>query len=120
MKIFYTTDGSILEEKCYEILFPFLESGDRIIIREGGARGADTLAAHFAKENNFELQEYKADWFLGKGAGFLRNIEMVEGKGKDAPADILISFNMGTKGTQHTIDYMKRKYPNKSIFEIKS
>lgn len=36
---------SLLEEKCYEILSPFIEKGDKIIIREGDARGADRLAA---------------------------------------------------------------------------
>ena len=111
---------SLLEEKCYEILSPFIEKGDKIIIVEGGARGADTLAGKFAKENNFELEIYKADWeHLGKKAGFLRNIEMVEGSRFGHIPDILISFNMGTRGTQHTIDYWKSKYPNKPVYEIK-
>lgn len=110
---------SLLEEKCYEILSPFIERGDKIIIREGDARGADRLAAKFAKENNFELQIYKADWST-KAGGLLRNIDMVEGnKPGHKPADILISFNMGTRGTEHTINYMKSKYPNKLIYEIK-
>ncbi len=110
----------LLEEKCYEILSPFIEKGDKIIIVEGGARGADTLAGKFAKENNFELEIYKADWeHLGKKAGLLRNIEMVEGSRFGHKPDILISFNMGTRGTQHTIDYWKSKYPNKPVYEIK-
>ena len=111
---------SLLEGKCYEILSPFIEKGDKIIIVEGGARGADTLAGKFAKENNFELEIYKADWeHLGKKAGLLRNIEMVEGSRFGHKPDILISFNMGTRGTQHTIDYWKSKYPNKPVYEIK-
>lgn len=111
---------SLLEEKCYEILSPYLERGDKIIIVEGGASGADTLAGKFAKENGFELEIYWADWKnLGKKAGLLRNIEMVEGSRFGHKPDIFISFNMGTRGTQHTIDYWKSKYPNKPIFEIK-
>ena len=39
---------SLLEEKCYEILSLYLERGDKIIIVEGGASGADTLAGKFA------------------------------------------------------------------------
>lgn len=113
-------DYSLLEEKCYEILSPFIKKGDKIIIIEGDARGADKLAGKFAKENNFELEIYAADWeHLGKKAGLLRNIEMVEGSRFGHKPDILISFNMGTRGTQHTIDYWKSKYPNKPIFEIK-
>jgi hypothetical protein len=110
---------SLLEEKCYEILSPFIEKGDKIIIVEGDARGADRLAGRFAKENNFELEIYPADWSLGKQAGLLRNIEMVEGSRFGHKPDILISFNMGTRGTQHTIDYWKSKYPNKPVYEIK-
>ena len=110
---------SLLEEKCYEILSPFIEKEDKIIIVEGDARGADKLAGRFAKENNFELEIYPADWSLGKQAGLLRNIEMVEGSRFGHKPDILISFNMGTRGTQHTIDYWKSKYPNKPVYEIK-
>lgn len=110
---------SLLEEKCYEILSPFIEKGDKIIIVEGDARGADKLAGRFAKENNFKLEIYPADWSLGKQAGLLRNIEMVEGSRFGHKPDILISFNMGTRGTQHTIDYWKLKYPNKPVYEIK-
>lgn len=110
---------SLLEETCYKILGLFIERGDKIIIIEGDARGADKLAGKFAKENNFELELYPADWSLGKQAGLLRNIEMVEGSRFGHKPDILISFNMGTRGTQHTIDYWKSKYPNKPVYEIK-
>ena len=103
---------ALLEEKCYEILSPYIEKGDKIVIREGGACGADTLAGRFALENNFDIEIYEADWSkLGKKAGFIRNIEMVEGSRGGQPADILISFNMGTPGTIHTINYMRSKYP---------
>lgn len=87
------TDYNLLEEKCYEILAPYIEKGFNIIIREGSARGADTLAIRFAKENNFELQDYKADWNrFGRGAGFKRNIEMIEGVNGDKKANIQNSF----------------------------
>ena len=70
--------------------------------------------------DNFELEIYQADWkHLGRKAGLLRNIEMVEGSRFGHKPDILISFNMGTRGTQHTIDYWRSKYPNKPVYEIK-
>lgn len=108
----------LLEEKCYEILSPFIERGDNIIIREGEASGADTLAIRFAQENNFQLERYKANWKLGKGAGLLRNIEMVRGKNGD-PANIMIAFNEGTPGTSHAIKYMKENTTNTFVYEIK-
>ena len=114
------SDYCLLERKCYEILSPYIKRGIEIIIREGNARGADKLAERFAKEYGFKLEIFSANWKLyGKKAGFLRNIQMVEGDKENKPADILISFNMGTSGTTHTIKYMRSKYPNKSIFEIK-
>ena len=108
----------LLEEKCYEILEPYLNKNYKIIIREGEASGADTLAVRFALENNFELQRYKADWKLGKGAGLKRNIEMIQGKDGDKPANLLIAFNMGTPGTTHAIKYMRENTVFTTIYEI--
>ena len=49
------------------------------IITEGGARGADLLGKRFAKENNIECKEYKANWDkYGKSAGYKRNAEIKE------------------------------------------
>ena len=49
---------SLLEEKCYEILSPFIEKGDKIIVVEGDARGADKLAGRFAKEQASFLRNH--------------------------------------------------------------
>ena len=111
-------DYALLEEKCYEILGPYFEKGTRIIIRQGTARGADTLAIRFARENNLECQHYKPDWSTKYG-GLQRNIEMIKGKNGDKPADILISFNMGTPGTEHTLRYMRENTVFTSVYEIK-
>ena len=111
---------SLLEKECYRILSKYLENNTNIIIREGNAKGADTLAAKFANENNFELQIYKADWQkLGKRAGLERNIEMIKGKNGDKPANIMIAFNMNTPGTNHAIYYMKQNTVFTSVYEIK-
>ena len=100
-----------LEEKCYQILSPFLEKGYKITIREGEAKGADTLGVKFALDNNFDLQRYFAKWDLnGKRAGYIRNKEMALGKNGDKPADILIAFWDGlSKGTQHMIKIMQEE-----------
>ena len=43
----------------------------------GGARGADTLAERWAKENNIPIKIFKANWDVyGKSAGFIRNADM--------------------------------------------
>lgn len=112
-------DYALLEEKCYEILGPYFEKGTKVIIREGEASGADRLAIKFALENNLDLQRYPANWREGKGAGLKRNIEMIKGKNGDKPADMLISFNMGTPGTEYTLRYMRENTVFTSIYEIK-
>ena len=99
---------SLLEDYCYKILTPYIEKGVRIIIRSGHAKGADILEEKFAKENNFDLEIYEADWFLyGKQAGFIRNAQMAHGKDGDKAADILIAFwDNESKGTNHMIKIM--------------
>lgn len=59
----------------------------RVTVIHGGARGADYLAGIYAKSMNFNVEEYKADWSLGKRAGYIRNQEMV-----DAGADVCLAF----------------------------
>jgi hypothetical protein len=44
---------------------------------------------------------------------------MIKGKNGDKPADMLISFNMGTPGTEHTLRYMRENTVFTSIYEIK-
>ena len=44
------------------------------VIISGGAKGADSLAAKYAKEHDIELIEHKPDWQkYGRGAGMVRN-----------------------------------------------
>jgi len=71
----------------------------------GMARGADSLGERFAKENNFPIKYFPANWNLhGKSAGYIRNEEMAK------YADHLIAFwNGKSKGTKHMID-LANKY----------
>ena len=76
------------------------------VIVEGGARGADTLAKEYAQERGIEVWEYGADWDRhGKGAGYIRNYEMLDTK----PA-IVVAFYSGThtKGTSHMVGASKQ------------
>lgn len=46
-------------------------------IVSGGARGADSLAERYAKENIIPIKIFPAKWDMyGKSAGFIRNAEM--------------------------------------------
>jgi hypothetical protein len=69
-----------------------------ITIVEGGARGADLMAKHWATLNNVPVEEYKADWDqYGKAAGPIRNKQML-----DTGIDVVIAFPRGrATGTKH-------------------
>lgn len=68
-------------------------------IISGGAIGADTLAEQFAKKHSIPITILKPDWSLGKGAGFLRNTDIVKA------VDTVIAFWDGvSKGTKNSID----------------
>ncbi len=75
-----------------------------VSIVSGMARGADSLAVRFAKDNYVELHEFPADWHqYGKRAGFMRNARMGDF------ADGLLAFWDGqSKGTAQMISYMKK------------
>ena len=70
------------------------------IIVSGGAKGVDQMAEKTAKERGMNTVVFLPDWDRhGKGAGFLRNKEIV------ALADVVVAFWDGfSRGTLSTID----------------
>lgn len=66
----------------------------------GGARGADALAARFAREHGLPLIVFHADWDRhGRRAGPIRNTEIVRS------ADVLAAFWDGlSPGTRDSVD----------------
>ena len=71
-----------------------------LTIIHGAAKGADSLAQAWAKDNGYPDDAYPADWNkYGKRAGYIRNVQMLnEGK-----PDLVIAFP-GGKGTQMMIN----------------
>ena len=74
-----------------------------VTIVAGGARGADTLAARYAKARRLHLVEMPARWdVFGRRAGFVRNEAMAQ------VADGLVAFWDGASlGTGHMIATMQ-------------
>ena len=83
------------------------------LIVSGGAKGADSLAERWAKENRIELLIFLPDWDkYGKKAGYLRNEDIIKN------SDAVIAFWDGeSRGTLSSINLAK-KY-EKSCFIVK-
>ena len=66
----------------------------------GGAKGADGLAALWAKLHNVPLIEFLPDWdTYQKAAGYIRNRQII------TEADVVVAFwDMISAGTKHSID----------------
>jgi len=80
-------------------------NADISLIVSGGAKGADSLGAEYAKENNIETLIFLPDWKkYGKGAGFVRNQLIIDN------ADFVIAFWDGeSKGTLSSINIAKKQ-----------
>lgn len=83
-------------------------------IVSGGAKGADSLAAEFARVNGIKLTEFLPDWDkFGKSAGFKRNAQIVD------YADEVLAFSVdNSKGTGHSIELAKRQEKPVKVIEI--
>jgi hypothetical protein len=90
------SDYEFLQDRLwyYAVIYGFTE------LIHGGARGADALAAQWAKETGITARAFPANWQqLGRAAGPMRNQEMIEiGK-----PDIVLAFLTGGNGTKDMI-----------------
>lgn len=74
------------------------------IVYSGKARGIDTFGEQWAKERDIPVRGFPAQWNeFGKGAGFIRNVEMAE-----AATHLLAVWDGESRGTKHMIDTMVR------------
>ena len=92
-------------------LAPYIPDDTDTII-SGGAKGIDTLAEQYAKQNGLEKIIIKPEYEkYGKAAPIKRNETMVE------LADaVLVIWDGKSKGTKYTIDFAKKQ--NKEITVI--
>lgn len=83
-------------------------------IIHGGARGADMMAATFARSLGIPETCYPAQWREhGKKAGILRNLQML-----DRHPDLVLAFWDGvSSGTRHVIEEATRRDIDVEIIE---
>ena len=89
----------------------------RIILVNGGADGADTLAANIADGLQWVVVTMNARWLLnGDAAGPIRNSEML-----DLGPDVVLAFHNDlrrSKGTADLLDKCRGRGINASLYNI--
>lgn len=74
------------------------------IMIEGAARGVDLIAKAYAVENNWEVEEYPAEWDkYDRGVGYIKNDIMVK-----AADEVLILWDGESRVTKNDIDLCKK------------
>ena len=84
-------------------------------IVSGGAKGADTLAMHYAGEHEIDFREYIPNWArYGKSAGYKRNVFIV-----DACESLIAFWDGSSRGTRHSIDLAYKRRIHVRIVDTK-
>ena len=88
----------------YEMLKKALGERDITQIISGGAKGADTLAKRYAKENDIPLLEFLPEYNkYGRSAPLKRNVLIIDA------SEVVIAFWDGqSTGTAHSITQARR------------
>jgi hypothetical protein len=87
------------KEKVYSVLDNLNNNKKIYCIVQGGAKGADSIAAQWASDREVLCLTFKADWDLyGKAAGMHRNLKML----KETKPDMVVAFP-GGKGTDNMV-----------------
>ena len=73
------------------------------LIISGLAKGADLLGVKYANQKGYKVEEFPANWKLGRSAGPKRNLEMA----KSANACIVF-WDGVSKGTANMIELAER------------
>lgn len=85
--------------KAYDRLDRAAERMSVVAVRQGGASGADQLAAEWAFDRSVKVQTFRANWEThGRGAGHRRNVEMLA----DGAVVACVAFPGGA-GTENMI-----------------
>lgn len=87
------------------------QQGRKILIVEGGARGADQLAARYARERGYRHLVFPANWRpqgpggpVDKRAGYVRNRQMHAYVAQFPHRGVLLFWDGVSRGTRQSID----------------
>lgn len=103
------------DDKVFQTLSDLYKEYHFTEVIEGGARGVDRAARHWAKANGIKCTTVPADWTTyGKSAGPIRNKEMLRMK-----PDLVVAFpGFQSVGTRHMISIAKDAGVKTLIYEV--
>ena len=79
-----------------------------ITIVSGHAKCADTLAERYAKDHQYSLKIFHADWSIGNSAGYVRNEQMHKHIAQFPSRGCVAFWDGISRGTQHNFELVKR------------
>jgi hypothetical protein len=98
-------DYDLLESTLNEFI-EFHSIGDPdpgVLIISGLAKGADLLGVQYANQKGYKVEEFPANWKLGRSAGPKRNLEMAK-----SANSCIVFWDGVSKGTANMIELAKR------------
>lgn len=102
------TDYTLLSRECSKLNITEVISG--------GARGADTLAIKYSKDNNIPCIVFNARWDVyGKRAGYIRNEQMIT---EGFAEQLIVFWDMFSPGTKHMINLAEKNNLHITIIPI--
>lgn len=97
----YWSDDRIIRA----VLEPLYAEHPDMVVIQGGANGADTIAGDVAEWLGIKVLEFRADWNkYGRGAGPIRNQQMID-EGKPTA---VMAFHKNLQASRGTLDMVKR------------
>ena len=106
-------DFDLLKDKINPIFLKLEWQIDSIV--SGGARGTDSMAEKYAKDNKISTIIYRPDWEKhGNSAGIIRNRTIIQS------SDLVIAFLMdNSRGTTNSINVAKKLKKELIVFNLK-
>ena len=92
-----------------------------ILIIEGEASGADSMARRYAQEHKYRLAPFPADWdTYGRSAGYLRNEQMADELTLYSKSAALYFWDGESRGTKHCIGEIKKRGIPYKVFNFRN
>lgn len=106
----------------YRALDGLLKENPNLVMINGGARGADAICLKWAAMRGVPTEVYKANWSkYGKGAGHIRNREMID-RLKETEGAVIMAFVYGklydSRGTKNCVDQAIKAGFTPNVYEL--